>query len=530
MNYMRVASLIIALLPLVAQAQSESWEAIRTKAVEAMRNGKWQQAEPLLQSALQEAEKDGGEPLFTSLKDLADFYQMQGRPADSERYLRRTVELRESVSGPGHDDVARALQDLARNLLLQRKAADGEAGLKRALAILESNHGDRAVELFPATALGFQLYQAMGNWTAAELLLLRTVAIREAAAGPDSLDLVADIVNLGDFYVRRTRWPVAEPQFRRALGISETKLGPDHPSLAPLLDKLAAICRELRRPSEAEAFLRRALMLRERVNGPVHQDVATTLDALGSLAYSGKRYEEAEQLYNRSLPIWIAILGGDHPLLASSYDNLAVAQASLNNYEDSAANYGKSLAIREAGVVRSVYFLARVLEAEGKPGEAESLYTANKRFIDRLPESSEVLPFVLDHYASLLRKASKSAAAARIEAQARLIGRTKQKEKTAEPSQQLPVILMTPHGLVDALPALLLGLRGVHIGFALVPGDLGPQLLITLPSFRIERPIGQRRLHRASLFDSMGAIPETALERQRSDVVECRFQALLPCP
>ena len=120
-------------------------------------------------------------------------------------------------------------------------------------------------------------------------------------------------------------------------------------------------------------------------------------------------------------------------LLDSREQAEAVAQASQNSFDDALVNYGKSLAIREAAVVRSVYFLARVLDAQGKPAEAQSLYTANKRFIDRLTDSSELLPFVLDHYASMLRKSSKPAAAARIEAQAKLLERKKQKEKTAEP-------------------------------------------------------------------------------------------------
>ena len=144
---------------------------------------------------------------------------------------------------------------------------------------------------------------------------------------------------------------------------------------------------------------------------------ASTLDALGGLLYAEKRYDEAELLYVRSLPIWTLVLGGDHPMVAGSFDNLAVAQASQNKFEPAASNYEKSLAIREAAVVRSVYFLARILDAKEKPGEAVALYTVNKRLIDRLPESSDVLPFVLDHYAAVLRKAGKPALAAKIEAQ-----------------------------------------------------------------------------------------------------------------
>jgi len=370
--------------------------------------------------------------LLSSYKEQSDAHQMQGRHADSERFLRRALELRESKLGPEHDDVARALQDLTRNLVLQSKLPDAEAAWKRAVAILEKNHGVSAPELFPVITLGVHVNQAVGNAAAAELLLLRTLSIRESIAGPDNFDLVADLVNLGEFYIRATRFPVAEPRFRRALAISEGKMGPDHPSLAPLLDKLASICRSLGRLPEAETFLRRALMLRERAFGPAHQDVASTLDALGNLLYAQKRYEESEALYGRSLPIWIAILGPNHSVVASSLDNLAVALASQNKFDPAAANYGKALAIREGAVVLSVYFLARVLDANGKTGESESLYAANKRLIDRLPESSDVLPVVLEHYASVLRKANKPAIATKIEAQSRMLERKKQNAKNSD--------------------------------------------------------------------------------------------------
>ena len=76
MSHMRGALVIVACL---APVMAQDWDTIHAQAVAAVRNGNWRQAEPLLQSALREAENTSGAPLFTSLKDLADFYQMQGR-------------------------------------------------------------------------------------------------------------------------------------------------------------------------------------------------------------------------------------------------------------------------------------------------------------------------------------------------------------------------------------------------------------------------------------------------------------------
>src|SRR2546425_5199330 len=136
---MRGASSMFALcclLPLTAAAQPRQTEVRRPQPpVQALRNAE----------SLDAAYSD----LLASFKELSDFYQMQGQYAESERFLRRGLELRESKLGPEHDDVAAALQDLTRNLVMQSKLPDADAALKRALAILEKNHGVSAPELFP---------------------------------------------------------------------------------------------------------------------------------------------------------------------------------------------------------------------------------------------------------------------------------------------------------------------------------------------------------------------------------------------
>src|SRR5437879_13361352 len=83
---------------------------------------------------------------------------------------------------------------------------------------------------------------------------------------------------------------------------------------------------------------------------------------------------------------------------------------------------------------------------------------------------------------------------------------------------------------MDLLPALFLRLRCMHVRLAHLPGDLGVQLLVAPPPFRIEISIRNRRLNRATVLGAMRAIPETAPLRQDRDIGEGRVQTVRSGP
>src|SRR5262249_2366450 len=88
----------------------------------------------------------------------------------------------------------------------------------------------------------------------------------------------------------------------------------------------------------------------------------------------------------------------------------------------------------------------------------------------------------------------------------------------------LPTILIRAHRLVDFPPALLFRPRRVPVNLASLPGNLGLQLLIALPAFPIERPIQNRGLHSAAIFNTVPTIPKTTAPGQFEDVVEGRIE------
>ena len=111
----------------------------------------------------------------TSLNNLAMLYQAQGRYADAEPLLKRSLAIREKALGPDHPDVAVSLHNLA------------------------------------------ELYRAQGRYADAELLYKRALAIEEKALGPDHPHVAVSLNNLAELYLTQGRYSDAIPIVRRTI-------------------------------------------------------------------------------------------------------------------------------------------------------------------------------------------------------------------------------------------------------------------------------------------------------------------------
>ena len=74
-----------------------------------------------------------------NLGQLAQLYSAQGRYAEAEALIRRTLAIFEKALGPDHPEVGAYLNDLATVYSAQSRYTDAEPLLKRALTITETN-------------------------------------------------------------------------------------------------------------------------------------------------------------------------------------------------------------------------------------------------------------------------------------------------------------------------------------------------------------------------------------------------------
>jgi len=365
-------------------AQEARWNELIAQASNLHSQGKFAEAIPVAQEALELAEKAfGPDSPYTavSLSWLGVVYEDQGAYAEAEPLFKRSLAIQEKALGPDHLIVASTLNTLANLYRDQGKYAEAEPLLKRSLAIFEQVLGPDHLDV--ATALNnlAVLYKEQGRYAEAEPLNKGALAIDEKALGPDHPDVARGLDNLAELYRAQGKYAEAEPLYRRALAIREKALGPDHADVALALNNLALLYDDEGRYAEAEPLYKRALAIDEKALGPDHADVALTLNNLAALYEHQGKYAEAEPLYERSLAIGEKTRGPDNPDVAGSLNNLAALYMDQGKYAEAEPLYRRALAIREKAlgpdhpdVAISLSNLAALYQDQGRYAEAEPLY------------------------------------------------------------------------------------------------------------------------------------------------------------
>jgi tetratricopeptide (TPR) repeat protein len=126
----------------------------------------------------------GGEhpAVATLLNNLGQVDKVQGRYAEAEPLIKRSLAIREKVLVPDHPDVARSLNNLA------------------------------------------DLYERQGRYAEAEPLYRRALAVRERAVGPDHPDTATSTNNLAFLYQIEGRTADALPLVQRMIGSGRAQL------------------------------------------------------------------------------------------------------------------------------------------------------------------------------------------------------------------------------------------------------------------------------------------------------------------
>jgi CHAT domain-containing protein/Tfp pilus assembly protein PilF len=361
--------------------QEARWEELNARAGTLYEEGRYKEAVPVAQEALQVAEQTFGPErpqVAVSLNGLAEMYRAGGRYAEAVPLVVRALGILEKSFGPNDRDVATTLNNLAGLYKAQGKYQEAEPLYQRALGIREKVFGPEHQEV--ATSLNnlAELYDAEGRYDQAEPLLQRALAIQEKS--PDGLATANVLNNLAALYQAQSRYALAEPLLQRALAIQEKSLGPEHIAVANSLNNLAALYEAQGRYAEAETPMKHALETAEKSLGPDHPDVSIFLNNLAELYVVQGRYDQAEPLLKSALAIREKALGPDYLEVAGSLHNLAALYQTQGRYPEAVPLVARALAIREKNlgpeapsVASSLNSLAELYDHDGKYTEEESL-------------------------------------------------------------------------------------------------------------------------------------------------------------
>jgi tetratricopeptide (TPR) repeat protein len=128
MRWLLAGLVCLALWPGTAGAQSEAMEEAYRLGTALFIAGRYTEAVPFLNRALELSEDLFGaeHPDFAaSLNNLAELYRVQGRYGDAEPLYKRSLRIWEKAHGPEHPHVATSLENLA--ILLRKIGRDAEA-------------------------------------------------------------------------------------------------------------------------------------------------------------------------------------------------------------------------------------------------------------------------------------------------------------------------------------------------------------------------------------------------------------------
>jgi CHAT domain-containing protein/Tfp pilus assembly protein PilF len=291
--------------------------------------------------------------------------QREGKYDEALPLIARALEIRESILGPGHPDVASTINILANLYYSKGDYAKAEPLYQRALDIREKALGPNHPQVASSLNNLANLFVDLGDYVKAEPLHLRSLAIWEKALGPEHPGVADVLNNLALLYDETGEYAKAEPLHLRALGIREKALGPNHPDVSESLNNLGIIYLIKGKYAEAEPLYQRALSIREKVDGLEHPLVSDVLNNLALLYCYRGEYAKAEPLYRRALAIREKALGPDHPANADTLNNLADLFRDRGAYEKAEAFYQRALIIREKALGRDHHEVARVLNNLG---------------------------------------------------------------------------------------------------------------------------------------------------------------------
>lgn len=276
---------------------------------------------------------------------------------------------------------AQLLNNLGRYFHLRARLSEAELLYHRSLEIRQSLLGADHINVASIFHNQAWLYYDQGKYSIAEPLFLRSLSIRKQALGPNDLDISSSLLKLGICYISLGRYGDAEPLIAESLEIREKVLGQEHLDIGDVLLVQGNMYYHLERVAEAETLVSHSLKIAEKILGGNHPEVGHILHDLANIFIFEGKLKEAEPLFLRSLEISENTYGKNYPIVADCLHGLATLYIEMRRYSEAEPLIARSLEINEKLLGREhpkvagyLHTLARLRNSQGKNSEAEDYY------------------------------------------------------------------------------------------------------------------------------------------------------------
>jgi tetratricopeptide (TPR) repeat protein len=276
--------------------QTHSSLALRSMARVYMACGDYQKAQPLLETALSQAQATNvsDSELCACLIDSAYLYKEQGNLSQAETICRLGLALQEKIHHANHPYVADTLRILSEIRRGQGRYEEAESTLARAIAIIRKARPEDGQEVAPFKVDMARLLTARGDYANAESYFREAIDVIDKSFGPEHLYTAKVRCSLATLYSLQGRNAEAETLISRALPIYEKIHGPDHHFLIPLWLVKARINQTTGRTAEAQALLDKSLRVARKGTDCGRLIQGEVLSELGQFYLQNRQFSKAQ--------------------------------------------------------------------------------------------------------------------------------------------------------------------------------------------------------------------------------------------
>lgn len=189
--------------------------------------------------------------------------------SEADQVLGKAVGIYEQAPDRERDaQFANSLTKWAQVLASQRDYAKARSLLERSLQMKQSIYGRKHVQV--AAALGHlsAVLCCLGEYEKAKELQQKALAVKEAVYNPNHVQVAKTLSILGDIYQSQKDFANAKEILERAVGILTASLGPDHLETSVALTRLGAVLFSLGEYHQAKNVLEKAIGIQETVSKP----------------------------------------------------------------------------------------------------------------------------------------------------------------------------------------------------------------------------------------------------------------------
>ncbi|KAI4303627.1 hypothetical protein MLD38_039235 [Melastoma candidum] len=325
--------------------------------------GRFDEAVPVLERAVEAVREDGGEATgeglelarFTGYMQMGDTWAMLGKVEKSIECYEEGLRVQIRALGETDPRVGETCRYLAEAQVQAMQFEKAEKLCKRTLEIHRVHSEPASLEEAADRRLMALVCEAKGDYeTALEHLVLASMAM--IANGQDN-EVAAIDVSIGNIYLSLCRFDEATFSYQKALTVFKSAKGDNHPSVASVYVRLADLYHKTGKLRESKSYCENALRIYSKpVPGTSAEDIACGLAEISAIYESADEHDEALKLLQRSIKL-IEDKPGQQSTVAGIEARMGVMFYMIKRYQESRASFeGAVTKLRAIGERKSAFF------------------------------------------------------------------------------------------------------------------------------------------------------------------------------